>query len=150
MLFLINTHCPFCHSKSTKVLRQYLTKENGFRNECCCEDCHLYFSETKNTPLERIKKPVSLVCRAITERNGGMGFNETCRSCGIVTNTLLSWERKFESLKNTLMAYVLMHKFLTQIIEGDELYTRIKQNVPALTERGMDDSLNGKGEPFYL
>jgi hypothetical protein len=33
-------------------------------------------------------------------------------------------------LKETLMLYALMHTFLTQVIEGDELYTKVGKNVP--------------------
>jgi hypothetical protein len=28
------------------------------------------------------------------------------------------------------MLYALMHTFLTQVIEGDELYTKVEKNVP--------------------
>lgn len=145
---LSNTNCPRCQSKETKVSRKYQTKENGFRNEWACQDCHCHFSETKNTPLAGIRKPISLICQAINNRNGGMGLNETCQVCHISTNTLLSWERKFESIKNTLMIYVLLHSFLEQIIEGDELYTKVNKNNPASKSEGWTIVLMERGSRF--
>jgi hypothetical protein len=73
---------------------------------------------------------MSLIVKVLKARSEGMGLNATCRVFGIAKNTLLSWERRFSDLKETLMLYALMHTFLTQVIEGDELYTKVGKNVP--------------------
>ena len=88
------------------------------------------FSETKNTILAGIRKPVSLIVQVIKSRSEGMGLNAACRVFGIAKNTLLSWETKFSGLVETLLLYALVHSFLKQVIEGDELYTKIGKNVP--------------------
>ena len=54
----------------------------------------------------------------------------------IATDTLLSWEKKFADLKETLMVHALLHTFLVQLFEGDELYTKIEKNVPVEDRKG--------------
>ena len=88
------------------------------------------YSETKGTFLEGLKKPIGLLVQVFKTRSEGTGFNATCRIFDIAKNTLLSWEERFSSLQETFMLYALMHTFLVQIIEGDELYTKIRKNVP--------------------
>ena len=39
-------------------------------------------------------------------------------------------------LKETLLIYALCHQFLQQVIEGDELYTKINKNVPPDESQG--------------
>jgi hypothetical protein len=88
------------------------------------------FAETKGSFMEGIKKSISLVASVLKARGEGLGFNATCRAFDIAKNTLLDWERRFADLKETLMVYALMHTFLSQVIEGDELYTKVGRNVP--------------------
>lgn len=63
-------------------------------------------------------------------RSEGLGFNATCRVFEIAKNTLLFWERKLYGLTETLFLYSLVHSFIEQVIEGDELYTKVGKNVP--------------------
>ncbi len=77
-----------------------------------------------------IRKPISLIIQILKARSEGLGFNAACRSHEIAKNTLLDWERKFSGLAETLLLYSLIHSFLEQVIEGDELYTKVGKNVP--------------------
>ncbi len=94
-----------------------------------CTACGKVFSETKNTILAGIRKPLSLIVQVLKSRSEGLGFNAACRVYDIATNTLLKWEKDFSGLTETLMLYALMHTFLAQVIEGDELYTKVGKNV---------------------
>jgi hypothetical protein len=98
--------------------------------------------------MENIKKPVSMVANVLKTRGEGLGFNATCRSFDIARNTLLDWERKFSDLKEVLMIYVLTHSFVSQVIEGDELYTRIKKNVPVEECEGWTIMLMDRASRF--
>ena len=51
-------------------------------------------------------------------------------------NTLLNWEHRLGSLKDCLMIYALLHTFITQTIEGDELYTKVEKNGPVEESEG--------------
>jgi transposase-like protein len=124
------TKCPFCNSEKCYFHQHYETRQNGERKLYKCEDCHEIFSETKGTFLEGIRKPISLIVKTLKARSEGLGFNAACRVFNIAKNTLLTWEHRFSDLKETLMLYSLLHTFIEQIIEGDELYTKIGKNVP--------------------
>jgi len=57
-------------------------------------------------------------------------LNAACRAFAIAKNTLLLWERRLADCKDVLVIYALTHTFLEQLIEGDELYTKVNRNVP--------------------
>jgi len=95
-----------------------------------CGDCHHVFSETQGTFLAGLRKPISKIADVFRSRTEGQGLNATCRALGIAKNTLLNWERRFAGLKDVLMIFTLMHTFLHQFIEADELYTKVGKNAP--------------------
>lgn len=140
--------CPYCLSTQVKDHSVYDTKNNGTRKLHQCVDCQQVFSETKNTFLERLKKPISSIINVLNARSEGVGFNAVCRVFGISKNTLLEWEYRFADLKTPLMIYALMHTFLTQLIEGDELYTKVGKNVPPDSSEGWTIMLMERASRF--
>ena len=54
-----------------------------------------------------------------------MSLNATAR---ISKKSVIDWDRRFGALKPTLMLYSLLHQFVHQEVEGDELYTKVEQN----------------------
>ncbi|MFH0925187.1 MAG: IS1 family transposase [bacterium] len=110
--------------------RQYPTKNQGSRTIYKCEDCLNHFSETKNTFLQNLKKPISLIWPVIKARIEGEGVNATARIFDISKNTLLDWETKFNALYKVLFIYTLVHEFMKLVTEGDEVYTKVNKNVP--------------------
>ena len=57
-----------------------------------------------------------------------MGLNASQRVFDFSKKTILDWEKRLASLKETLFLYALVHEFLQLHIEGDELYTKVKRN----------------------
>ena len=133
---LDSLRCPHCLSEQIAEYSVYETKHNGSRKLYQCIECHQVFSETKGTFLEGLKKPFSFIVRVLHARSEGLSFNATCRVFEISKNTLLNWERRWADLKGPLMLYALLHTFLTQLIEGDEVYTKVGKNVPAEESEG--------------
>ena len=127
---LTQRSCPRCDSQALEVYQGYETKHHGDRNLYRCGDCGQVFSETRGTFLEGLSKPLSTIVTVLKARGEGLGLNATCRIFDLAKNTLLNWERRFAELRETLMLYALMHTFLSQVIEGDELYTKVRKNVP--------------------
>ncbi len=123
-------HCPRCSSTDLAIHDLYQTKNNGKRALYRCQACNDVFSETKNTFLENLVKPISLIAKVFEARSEGMGFNATCRLFEISKNTLSNWERKLSRIKQTLMMYALLIDFIELTIEGDELYTKVNKNKP--------------------
>ena len=129
-LELDKVRCPHCKCEEIVSHRTYETSQNGVRTLFKCVHCQKCFSETKNTFMEGIRKPLSTVAQVIKARTEAQGVNATCRVYDIAKNAQLNWERKLASLKDTFLLYALLHTFLNQEIEGDELYTKVNKKVP--------------------
>ncbi len=128
--------CINCRSNNIHVLTNYETKSNGIRNLYVCSDCKKVFSETKNTFMENIKTPISKIATVLEARTEGVAFNASCRIFKISSSTLSDWEKKFSELKEPLFLYALTHNFIEQLVEGDELYTKVKSNKPSSESEG--------------
>jgi len=127
---LLRLKCPGCHSSDIRYRSIYTTKNHGGRVIYKCDNCPTYFSETKNTLLEGLKTPVSVIWQVIKARTDGLGLNAAARTFDKAKNTILAWERKFVDLHRVLLLSTLVHAFLAVVIEGDEAYTKVHQNVP--------------------
>ena len=129
-MILFSCKCPNCMSKNVRFDYEYNTASNGCRKMLLCRDCGVSFSETKNTFMKGIKKPISIIWNVINARTEGLSLNSTCRVFGIAKNTLLLWELKFSTLYRTLFIYSMAHTFIQMVIEGDEFYTKVDKNLP--------------------
>lgn len=127
---LTQRSCPRCDSQTLEVHRCYETHHHGDRTLYRCGHCGEVFSETRGTFLAGLTKPLSTMVKVLKARSEGLGVNATCRVFDIAKNTLLNWERRLAALRETLMLYALMQTFLSQVIEGDEVYTKVGRNVP--------------------
>ncbi len=77
-----------------------------------------------------------------------MGLNATARTFNVSKKSLINWERRLAELKPTLMLYALLHEFIHQEIEGDELYTKVDKNVPPSASEGWTIVLMERGSRF--
>lgn len=119
--------CVNCKSQLIKEHCCYKIKSKKVRKIYMCVDCKQYFSETKNTAIEGLHTKLSriiLILKSITE---GMGVNAVCRVFQVGKNSIYRWQERLSKLKKTLLIYSLCHEFIKQIVEGDELYTKVKK-----------------------
>ena len=128
--------CPPCLSEPIEDYSVYETKNHRTRKLYPCRECHQVFSETKRTCLEGLKKPLSLIIKVLKARSEGRGFKAVCRVFEISQNTLLEWERRCADWKGPLRIYAWLHTCLTQLIEGDEVYTTVGKNESAEASEG--------------
>ena len=140
--------CPNCSSENVRFDYKYDTISNGSRQMLLCRDCRTSFSETKNTFLQNIRTPISVIWKVLKSRTEGTSLNATCRVFDIAKNTLLDWERKFSSLYYTLFIYSMTHAFIQLVIEGDEFYTKVNKNVPAEQSSGWTIVLMDRASRF--
>jgi transposase-like protein len=133
---LLRLKCPVCHAADIQHHSPYTTKNYGDRIIYKCNTCPAYFSETKNTFLEGLKTPVSVIWEVLKARTEGMGFNAAARTFEKAKNTILAWERKFLALQQVLFLSALVHECFEGVIEGDEAYTKVQKNVPPEQSRG--------------
>lgn len=129
-------HCPTCNSENFNSHTTY-TVQSGERRELYhCHDCGDYFSETKNTPLAGLRRPLRFISRVLDALNDGMGINAACRTFQVGKNSIKRWLKRLSNVKETLLLHALCHQFLQQFIEGDELYTRVHHNKPPQESEG--------------
>ena len=109
---LLQLKCPGGHSADIQYHSPYTTKNHGNRVMYTCAACPTSFSETKNTLLEGLKPPVSVIWQVVKARTEGMGFNAATRTFAKAKHTILAWERTFLDLHQVLFLSALVHEFL--------------------------------------
>lgn len=149
MTVLVSHRCPLCGEEdAVQSHSRYHTQGNGERTIYRCHYCDIYYSETFGTPIAGLSTPLSRIIEILTVRSEGMSLNATARSFHVSKKSVLDWERRLSHLKPTLMLYSLVHEFIHQEIEGDELYTKVNQTVPPSDSEGWTIVLMERGSRF--
>ncbi len=146
-LFETNT-CFSCQSENISVHTRYTIQSGEERSIRFCKDCGEYFSETKNTPLAGLSTPLSKIREVIDALNEGMGINAASRTFRVSKTSIYTWMDKIADLKQILLLYALCHQFLSQLIEGDELYTKVNENRPPDQSEGWTIALMDRASRF--
>lgn len=145
---LFELHCPECHSQDFKSHTTYTVDSGEQRQIFYCRECGDYFSETKNTPIAGLKTPLSFIILVLNALNEGLSINATARTFGTSKKSIKRWLERLGSLKETLLLYALCHQFLQQIVEGDELYTKVHGNKPPMESEGWTIVLMDRASRF--
>jgi len=140
--------CPKCNSENFSRHTTYTVQGGEQREVYQCHDCNTYFSETKNTPLARLRRPLSFIIMVLDALNEGLGINAACRTFHVGKNSIKRWLERLADLKETLLLYALCHQFLEQWIEGDELYTKVHHNRPPAESEGWTIVLMDRATRF--
>ena len=133
---LFSHPCPMCRSNDVHPHCRYITQTQGARSIYHCRHCDIYYSETFGTPIAGLTTPLSRIIQILTARSEGMGLNATARTFHVSKKSVIDWEQRLAHLKPTLMLYSMIHEFIGQEIEGDELYTKVDKNVPPSVSEG--------------
>ena len=145
---LFSHACPCCTSEAVHVHTRYKTQAHGNRTIYHCRSCDIYYSETFATPIAGLTTPLSRIIGVLTARTEGMSLNATARTFKVSKKSVIDWEHRLGELKPTLILYALLHEFIHQEIEGDELYTKVDKNVPASASEGWTIVLMERGSRF--
>jgi transposase-like protein len=113
---LLRLKCPVCHSSDVYYHSPYATKNHGGRVIYKYDNCPVYFSATKNTLMEGLPTPVSVLWQVLKARTEGMGLNAAARTFEKAKNTILAWERKFVDLHRVFFLYAVVHEFLASVM----------------------------------
>ena len=145
---LFSAACPLCGSAEVRAHSRYETQAHGPRTIYRCRECDIYYSETFATPIAGLTTPLSRIITVLTARSEGMGLNATARTFKVSKKSVMDWEQRLGELKPTLMLYSLLHEFIHQEIEGDELYTKVSQNIAPSASEGWTIVLMERGSRF--
>ncbi len=140
--------CPKCNSENFGRHTGYRVSSGEERDLYQCNECSDYFSETKNTPLAGLRRPLSFIVLVLNAVNDGLSINAACRTFQVGKNSIKRWTSRLANLKETLLLYALCHTFLVQFIEGDELYTKVRHNAPAWESEGWTILLIDRASRF--
>ncbi len=80
--------------------------------------------------MARLRTPASVVSAALNVRSEGLGVRATGRSFRTSHATVISWERRLAAYESRWSPSAPEGSDLT--IEGDEVYTRVGENLPPL------------------
>lgn len=147
-MFLVKRHCPACAGENFRPHTTYTVQNGEQRQIYCCADCGEYFSQTKNTPIENLRTPLSLIQLVLDALNNGLGINATSATFHVSKNSIYLWQERLAGLKGVLLVYALCHEFLEQFIEGDELYTKVEKNKPPMDSEGWTIVLMDRASRF--
>jgi hypothetical protein len=98
--------------------------------------------------LEGLHTPLSKIVFVIDALNDGLGINAACRTFKVAKNSIYLWQERLAGVKETLILYSLCHQFLQQLIEGDELYTKVEKNKPPSQSEGWTIVLMDRATRF--
>lgn len=122
--------CPNCKSHQIDTHKKYQIKTGAERQLYYCHGCQSYFSETKDTFLFGLRTSISRIILVLDTLTEGLGINAATRVFSVSKNSIYRWQGRLSELKKTLLLYALCHQFLQQVIEGDEVYTKVNKNLP--------------------
>ena len=147
-MVLTEIHCPECDGSDVKPHTHYTLQSGEKRQQYYCPKCQCYFSETYGTALAGLRTPLSRIQQILDALNDGLGLNATCRTFHVSKNTITLWHERLGPVKEALRLYALCHQFVQQIIEGDELYTKVNTNRPAADSTGWTIVLMDRASRF--
>jgi len=142
--------CPYCNSDKIRAHTRYTTKNHGTRTIHYCLKCEQYFSETVGTPIMGLRTPLSRIIQILKVRTEGLGLNATARSFAVSKKSIIDWEKRLGALKPSLMLYMMLHKFINMVVEGDELYTKVERNTAPEDSQGWTIVLMERSSRFLL
>jgi DNA-directed RNA polymerase subunit RPC12/RpoP len=76
---LTHMRCTDCGCKDVKAQRIYTIKHGEQRTIYACAACGGTFSSTSNTPMARLKTPISVIAQVLAALTEGMGINAVTR-----------------------------------------------------------------------
>jgi len=145
---MFEAKCSHCMKTEIKKFRTYKIKNGPERTIFQCNHCGTNFSETCNTPLVGLRRPISLIVMVLSSIAEGTGINATARIFNVGKNSIYRWQTRLGDLKETLMLFALVNQFFKQVIEGDELYTKVDKNHPQDQSEGWTIVLMDRASRF--
>jgi transposase-like protein len=124
--------CPKCESEKVVKNGKVNLKDKSSIQKYRCRGCTQRFNERTGTPMARLRAPVMLVEMAIKARTEGMGIRATGRVVDKSHSTISRWEQRLAAKVEKWSPAAPEGAEVT--IEGDEVYTRVGENLSPLSE----------------
>ncbi len=130
-------NCIYCQSERVVKNGTKRLKTGQVVQNYLCNECGRRFNERSGTPMARLRTPVETVEMAIKVRGEGLGIRATARVLDKSPSSITGWEERLSAQLSEWSPNAPQGGEVT--IEGDELYTRVGENLPPRGVRGLDD-----------
>jgi transposase-like protein len=131
--------CVYCQSErvvkngkgqiSTQRIQRYL-----------CHDCGHRFNERSGTVMARLRTEPQVVSMAMKVRSEGLGLRATGRVLDKSAASIINWEKRLSAQVSNWSPPAPEAGNVT--LEGDEVYTRVGENLPPRNVRRLDNPLD--------
>jgi transposase-like protein len=108
-----------------------------------CKDCRRRFNERSGTPMARLRTDPAEIALAMKMRSEGLGIRATGRVIAKSGGSIINWEQRLSKQRKKWSPTAPAGGEVT--LEGDEVYTRVGENLPPLSIGRMDNSLYRTG-----
>jgi transposase-like protein len=121
-------NCPECDSEAIVKNGKIHLQDQTPLQKYLCKACGKQFNERTGTAMARLRTSVQVVSLALNVRTEGMGVRATGRCFGKSHSTILRWEERLAAQIPQWSPPAPDQGDVT--IEGDEVYTRVGENLP--------------------
>lgn len=132
--------CVYCKSEQVVKNGSKTLKSNQVLQRYLCKICGRRFNERSGTPMARLRTPVATVEMALKARHEGLSVRAAGRVISKSPSSITDWEERLSTHLSAWSPSAPEGEEVT--IEGDELYTRVGENLSPLSLRGVDDQLH--------
>jgi len=131
-------NCVYCESK--RIVKNGKDQSTGQMIQTYrCKDCRRRFNERSGTPMARLRTSADVISMAMKVRSEGLGIRATGRVLGKASGSIINWEKRLSEQVSNWSPSAPVGSEVT--VEGDEVYTRVSENLPPRRLPRMDDSL---------
>lgn len=123
-------NCPNCQSEQNVKNGISALQDGSPVQKYLCKSCGKQFNERTGTPMARLRVPSMLVSLALNARTEGMGIRATGRVFQKSHSTIMRWEQRLAIQTAQWSPPAPTGAGVT--VEGDEVYTRVRENLPPL------------------
>ena len=123
-------NCLHCVSEAVVKNGTKTLKSGQVRQRYKCNDCGRRFNEVSGTPMARLRTPDEEIERAMKSRSEGLGIRATARVFGKSPSSITLWEERLSAHLENWSPSAPVGGSVT--IEGDEVYTRVGENLSPL------------------
>jgi transposase-like protein len=131
--------CIYCESERVVKNGTKKLKTGQVIQNYLCRDCGRQFNERSGTPMARLRTELKTVEMALKVRGEGLGIRATGRVLDKAPSSITKWEERLSSQLRAWSPPAPKGGEVT--IEGDEVYTRVGENLPPLTVSWLDYQL---------
>jgi transposase-like protein len=121
-------NCIHCESKHVVKNGSTTLQTGQVLQKYLCNDCGRRFNERTGTPMSRLRTRVEIVEAAINARGEGLGVRATGRVVKKSPSQIIAWEQRLSKHLEKYSPPAPAGGGIT--VEGDELYTRVNENLP--------------------